>query len=97
MANLNKIIEAAGGASELTQMLDPRERQGFEDFCKRTNPHYHPTDDSVIDRAAWRIWREACAWQRENAAVAIEENCHMFFTDKGCASLAKVVREQIRP
>lgn len=35
------------------------QRQEFEAFCKRTNPAYKPTDDSVIDRAAWRIWREA--------------------------------------
>ena len=41
------------------------EREGFEAFCKRTNPKYRTTDDSVIDRAAWRIWREACNWQRE--------------------------------
>lgn len=63
--NLTKLsIEAADGQSQLTEVLDLGERQGFEDFCKRTNPHYHPTDDSVIDREAWRIWREACSWQR---------------------------------
>jgi len=39
------------------------ERKGFEDFCKRTNPKYKTTDDSVIDRAAWKIWQEACAWK----------------------------------
>ena len=36
-------------------------RKEFEAFCKRTNPAYKPTDDSVIDRAAWRIWKEGWA------------------------------------
>lgn len=70
------------------------EREGFEAFCRSTNPKYKTTDDSVIDRAAWKIWREACAWQRERDAALVEENSHMFFTAKACDSLAAGVREQ---
>lgn len=74
------------------------EREGFESFCKRTNPKYRTTDDSVIDRAAWRIWREACAWQREQNATDCERADveHQSTTPAGASMYcAKLIRGQV--
>lgn len=53
------------------------ERKGFEAFCMRTNPKYKPTDDSVIDRALWKTWQEACAWQRKQDLQLSAAMLHM--------------------
>ena len=72
------------------------EREGFEAFCKSTNPKYKTTDDSVIDRASWKIWREACAWQREQDATICDDLAEpgSYCDGPGPKSCAKAIRAQ---
>lgn len=92
MSNQYDTNEAADGQSVLTDGLGVTEQEAFQWWkTEQDEAGYKQSEIAAL------AWVAACKWQRENAATAIEENCHMFFTDKACASLAKVVREQIRP
>lgn len=53
--------------------LGADERDAFEQFYQSIHPKYKPTDDGVCVRAAWLVWRGACAWQRGLALGAPNE------------------------
>jgi len=66
------------------------EREAFDAFCRMRNPKYRKTDDSVMNREEWRIWQEACAWQRKKDELICDGLDKLFGLGP-----AKAIREQV--